>query len=153
MADALPEGTSVQYIIEFNFLLRKLTLELTRQFPHDPPTARAQKRIMLAINDFPEWTTKEVGKGLSKYARQINDEDVSFFLKSDYDEERQKAAEEDPEKAALTDHLIPKVKDAWQAADEGKRTELIELAQDLLDAYLNYAVLARAEERAREEAP
>lgn len=144
MDQDLPKGTSVQYTIEFNNHLRKLTLELTRQFPDDAATARAQKRIMLAINDFPVWTVKEVGKGLIKYQKQINDEDVSFFLKSDYDEERQKAAEEDPEKAALTDHLIPKVKDAWQAADEKKRGELITLAQDLLDAYIDYAVLAKA---------
>jgi hypothetical protein len=137
----LPEGDLVDYILEFNSNLRALTLKLTLKFPDDPDMTRAQKRVLLAVRDFPEWVVSDVGMHMYKYRKQIIAGDTSFFLENDYDGELRQAAAEDPEKAKLTALIIPRLKAAWKKAGAPERAELKLKAENLLYAYIDYRLI------------
>ena len=129
------------YIMCFNTVLRKLTLELTVRFPNDPAMTRAKKRILLAIETWPAWTIGEIGKGIYKYKAQLEAGELDFFLENKFDGERRKAALEDPEKAKLTDHILPKIKDAFAIADENEQQTYYDKVVALLDLYVDYLLV------------
>jgi hypothetical protein len=139
----LPPGKSIDYVEEFCSALRRLALEIPSRLPGDATALRAQKRICLALDQAPVWVIGEIGKVLFGYRAKIEARDAEFFLMNNYDREQAKAAAEDPEKAKLAAHLIPKIKEVWHKSDAEEREKYMDKMQDLLDSFVDYEILKR----------
>lgn len=132
---------SLEHLTEFCRSLKKLAKLAMCIFPNDAIMARANKRIIFAVNEFPIWVIDEVGLHLMKYSEQIDNGDEKFFLKNEYDEEIQENIRNNPETAELTIYIIPKVKDAWRKSDKEARDMYMSAIQSMLDNYVDYKLL------------
>lgn len=139
---APPEGTLVEYVEEFNTILKKMTCELAVRYPGDATISRAKKRILLALDLDPIRIVDTVGPYLYKYRAEVYAGDDAFFMENDYDSELR--ADAGSEKVDLAAYIIPKVKTAWGESDAAQREGYKQVVQSLLDVYLDYLALSNA---------
>jgi hypothetical protein len=125
---------------EFIQIVRRLTRGVADHYPDDPVIVRARKKIMLAADLDPAYVLRLVGEYLYTYRNEITAGSPDFFLNSDYSGDIENA--DDRDAAAVTSHIIPRVKVMWREATTSEaRDEYMLAVQDMLDAYIEYTAI------------
>jgi hypothetical protein len=126
---------------DFNHILKILTQDLARRYPHDATVYRARTRVITVIDVDPLFVIKTVGPYLYKYREQIyglTDDPAThtFFLENTYDTELKAAVNR--EKADMVSYILPMVKECARSLPPREKQEYIGQVVSLLDGYVEY---------------
>jgi len=134
-----PQGSVTDYVESFNGGLKKLTVDLVEQYPADATVKRVKNQVMLAMDLTPLCIIDAVGPYLFQYQEQIYAGDSAFFIASEYEDDLNASVNVEKEDAVR--YLLPRVKAAYKAAGDPKKSAYMQTVQDLLDDFLEYAAL------------
>jgi hypothetical protein len=131
-----PAKKLVEYVETFNGTIKRLTADLAARFPTDATIWRVKERVLLAIDQWPMFIIEQVGPYLYRYQEQIYAGNEAFFLDTDYDQDLRKSV--DQGRAELAAYIIPKAKEAAKGLNAEERAEYHQMAQDMLDDYIEF---------------
>ncbi len=101
------------------------------------------KRITLAINESPLTAMELVGPKLLKYADQIKERNVAFFLAADFSGDMNPDEDEAGRKETIK--IIKIIKDVYARCSAADKDSIADLVDDMLINYCGYMQLTAAD--------
>ena len=128
----------LQFITEYNYHLKyigRLYVSKCKGTPNEEMANRNLKRIMLAINETPEFMLTESGPYLLKYADQIKNDNWEIFMNMDYKE---------IDNSQTSKVQIDILKNTYKMCTEKEKKIITNSVKELLSVYCKYVLLLKS---------